>query len=92
MKLDLRPSVLASTRSTYEESELSTGSVLLRKRAKSEPSNVTASTRQDGESVVATSAGLVERRFAQHSGRLIIDSDTGVPRLMKLPPQCRRPE
>ena len=45
----------------------------------SEPSFATAFTRLGGESVVATSAGLVERPSARQPGHLIIDSNTVAP-------------
>ena len=51
----------------------------------SEPSFATASTRLGGESVVATSARIVERRSAQQPGHLTIDSNTVAPSLMKSP-------
>jgi hypothetical protein len=62
------------------------GSTRCRGRPLVDRSSATDSTRRGGESVVAISARLVERRFAQHPGHLIIDFSTLAPRLMKLPP------
>jgi hypothetical protein len=42
------------------------------------------------ESIVATSARLVERRSAQQPRHLIIDSNTVAPRLMKSPPSVSK--
>jgi hypothetical protein len=85
LRLNLRSLVLASSRFTnHEESQLSQPALPRhQKEAASRPSFATASTRQDGERVVATSAKLVGRPSVQHAGHLIIESNTVAPRLMR---------
>jgi hypothetical protein len=56
-----------------------TGTALRREKATLEPSFATAFARPHWESVVVTSARLVERRSARQPGHLIIDSNTVAP-------------